>query len=292
MTADRARQVAAEVAARYGVAVSPDVVRLIPRGVSSESVAVWDGVALRYPDGAERVRGISRAHWAAQAAAARQRQAVAPHVAERREALRALHGAGLDASAIAVRLGVSYGVIYQDHAALTLDLNPHQRGPDSTVQARRDLIARMAAEGAAADQIAAAILAGGGGSFTPESVQWMARRHLQLRVPLRAGGRRKPAPDLARRAEVVAAAERGLSCAEIARVMRTDDRTIKRHLEGAGKLHLLTIRRGSVEVMLRDVARLHAEGLGIDAIAARIGRSKARAYHLLRQARQAGVGAP
>src|SRR3990167_2907066 len=108
---DYAARVAAEVAARYGVAVQPEAVQRVDTGVSGRALPVWDGSQLVYPDWKEQKKRD-------QAAQVRARK-LAPVVSQRRQDVARLH-----ARAIAEVLGIDRLDVQSERRALKLLANP------------------------------------------------------------------------------------------------------------------------------------------------------------------------
>lgn len=113
---DYAARVAAEVAARYGVAVQPEAVQRVDTGVSGRALPVWDGSQLVYPDWKEQKKRD-------QAAQVRARK-LAPVVSQRRQDVARLHAEGLHDRAIAEVLGIDRLDVQSERRALKLLANP------------------------------------------------------------------------------------------------------------------------------------------------------------------------
>ncbi len=122
--ADHARRVAADVARRYGVAVSPDVVQVVPSGLTAFVFPVWDGKHLVMPEGK-----VSEHSWRVRsnAEAKRHRLDVAseqwPEVVARRAQVSDLHHQGKTDREIATVLSVTIGTVQNDRYRLGLTVN-------------------------------------------------------------------------------------------------------------------------------------------------------------------------
>lgn len=140
---DHAARVAAEVAARYGLTVDPAVVQRVAPGVSGLPQPVWDGRALVYEP-----QSAGRKPWVRLPQRRRGRQGlVDPAVAERRQAVAALHAQGLSDAQISEKLGISTGTIYGDRRVLGLRANyKPDTGPRTVTQVRIDRMRVMLAE--------------------------------------------------------------------------------------------------------------------------------------------------
>ena len=164
--ADYAAQVAADIAARYGCAVSPELVRIAPRGATGQlRVAHVDGkLVLVTPDGHlydrdERMRQSRRA-------AKRdmdRRFGVKPETAARRREIQALHDQGLTmAEMVALGRGWSDKMVRDDHRALGLV-------PINRIARTHEQILAMARGGGSARGIAAAL------NISPHTVRSVCR---------------------------------------------------------------------------------------------------------------------
>ncbi|PTX36566.1 hypothetical protein IQ03_05293, partial [Gemmobacter caeni] len=107
-----ARQIAAEVAARYGVAVAPGAVQLVPRGVSGVEYTDLDGMTgwQRKSEAARRNQARARRLRDADAAGGSVAQVVSPEAeadARHRAQLLALLAEGVPRGDLAVRMGMS-----------------------------------------------------------------------------------------------------------------------------------------------------------------------------------------
>ena len=129
MSADYAAQVAADVAARYGIArgVDPAVVKQLPRGASGQPLPVWNGSQLVYPEDA-------RVSWRAQQQARARRDMEDPVLVARRARVVALHATGLCDAAIAEAMEISITLVRADR--IRAKLSPHQDPAEAERQAR------------------------------------------------------------------------------------------------------------------------------------------------------------
>lgn len=186
--ADYAAQVAADIAARYGCAVSPELVRIAPRGATGQlRVAHVDGkLVLVTPDGHlydrdERMRQSRRA-------AKRdmdRRFGVKPETAARRREIQALHDQGLTPTEmVALGRGWTDNVVRDDHRALGLV-------PINRIARTHEQILAMAREGGSARGVAAAL------NISPDTVRSVCRSAGVKLAPgpvANKGGRPKKAP--------------------------------------------------------------------------------------------------
>ncbi len=120
---DYAAKVAADVAARYGVAVTPDAVRIVPRGVSADPEMRWVGNALRYVDDSGTPIGSQIVRTRAQSAgraAMRRTGAIDPVVAARRAEVARMHAMGMTDRQMCNALGVGIHLIAADRKNLRL----------------------------------------------------------------------------------------------------------------------------------------------------------------------------
>lgn len=151
-----AQIIAAEVAARYGVAVCPSVVRVCPPRMFTTSTTVWDGKTntLVYPDADQRKVQHKKAIWAGAVKA--KALAVAPAILDRRATVLRLHSDGMNNPAIAVQTGVTAQTIAKDVKAF--GLIPHAcLRPKTGEDIKLATLTRMRGEGATVDQIAAVL---------------------------------------------------------------------------------------------------------------------------------------
>lgn len=114
-----AAQVAADVAARYGIADGVDaaIFKLVPRGTSGQLVPVWNGTQLIYPEAA-------KVSWRAQQQARARRDMEDPAVVARRARVVELHATGLCDAAIAEAMEISISRVRADR--IRSKLSPHQ----------------------------------------------------------------------------------------------------------------------------------------------------------------------
>lgn len=141
-----AAQVAADVAARYGVPVPKAAVQVVPRGVSSNPLPVWDGKQLVY---AEQPRNA----WRNQREASFRNRTVSPKAVERRLQVSELHAEGLHDAAIAAQLGVHQSLVVSDRKRLHLAANPN-RTPEVGREQRNATVRAYIAQGWGAQAIA------------------------------------------------------------------------------------------------------------------------------------------
>ncbi|MDO8982749.1 hypothetical protein [Cypionkella sp.] len=171
-----AAQVAAEVAARYGYSVAPEAVQIIPRGVSSNVLPVWDGKQLVYAE-------ESRISWRNQRTASYHNKNVSPKAIERRLQVAALHAEGLHDAAIAAKLGVFQSVVCNDRLKLGLAANP-SRSSEISKEARYGQIRALIAQGFGSDAIAAEL------GMTVSYVRCVARHILAQPFPVNASAKK------------------------------------------------------------------------------------------------------
>lgn len=158
---DYAARVARDVAARYGVAVAPAVVRVVPPGASGLPQVVW----VPNEHGGGQLQFTAPTPWngsAGVAARKRRRRGIAtsPEVLARREAVRAAHAEGLHDMAIAERLAVSSATVQADRHVMDLLCNPAPQAPSVASIRRRqnaETVARLHADGLTDAAMAAAL---------------------------------------------------------------------------------------------------------------------------------------
>lgn len=140
----QAARIAAEVAARYGCPVSPDVVQVVPLGTSGIDLPVWDGKHLVYadPQGWKQSRAVTA-----------RREFDNPAITARRAHLARLHADGLQDAAIAAALSVSQAVVKWDRKRLHLPANL-DRITAEMIENRRLALHRMVAAGDTLEVIA------------------------------------------------------------------------------------------------------------------------------------------
>lgn len=152
---DRAARVAAEVAARYGVAVCPSVVSVVPPGGTAFVYPVWDGRHLVVPEAhAANWRKASRAAYVVHKRAVARTESAAQL---RRAQVAEWVGAGLTDPEIAERLGVARACVQQDRALLKLPGNPAPHAHVVAAQTRMDIAVQLVAQGVDLVQIAATV---------------------------------------------------------------------------------------------------------------------------------------
>lgn len=233
MSADYAAKVAADVAARYGIArgVDPVVVKQVPCGASGQPLPVWNGTQLVYPEDAKLA-------WrAAQASQFRRKIEPLSVVELRRARVRALHAQGFTDVEMADALGVRRAVVYIDRTALELPCN---RAPiiRSAAVARQERIRALAEQGASLQDICADV------GLSPLRVREIAR--LKLGVTIR---RANSVDD--RRASVAALFAEGLDQAAIVARLKVKAQLVHRDLLALG----LVLRKDAVPVVPKPGSR-------------------------------------
>lgn len=145
-----AAQVAAEVAARYAVAVSAAAVQVVPLGVSGLAQLVWDGSQLVYQEFKGAKLGVAfKTMGNAKARSTRRGGLVDPAVAARRERLIELHRAQMTDAQIASAMGCSVHTVRLDRRFLMIRANlPPVLGPRTVTQIRMARLADLSAAGA------------------------------------------------------------------------------------------------------------------------------------------------
>ncbi|GLS87704.1 hypothetical protein GCM10010873_26780 [Cypionkella aquatica] len=242
-----AAQVAADVAARYGMPVAQDAVQIIPRGMSSVAHPVWDGSQLVY-------REESRDSWRKQRAASKRNYITSPKVVERRLQVARLHAEGLHDAAIAEALEVESSIIHQDRTALKLIANPCLLHAISNEQ-RNSRMRALIAQGYGADGVAAEM------GLSIGQVRLIARTELQM--PFGHARKVKPAPKAAVPRKAVARAV--LPVIKPPRVRKVKVETIR--APSAAKLRLAALQ-AMIDGLGRDLTRAD-----LDAYSLRIGRT-------------------
>jgi hypothetical protein len=132
-----AERIAAEVAARYGVAVRPGAVAQVPRGASGRPLPVWDGLRLIYPGWDKKVVDKTKR---AEAARKMRLQRVDDAVLARREKVRALHAEGATVAEMVEGLQVTDFTVRNDLAVL--HLVPNRARAKDPAEGVRALISR------------------------------------------------------------------------------------------------------------------------------------------------------
>ena len=120
----RAR-VAAEVAARYGLAVAPDAVSRVARGVSGLSQIKWDGKDLVFDAPADTWRKAGVRAFKARAQAIRLGVGPGLEAQQRRDEVARLHGLGFYDAQIVAQLGVCLATVRHIRCGLGLESNGH-----------------------------------------------------------------------------------------------------------------------------------------------------------------------
>jgi len=252
ITLDRAQQIAAEVAARYGVTVAPEAVKIVPTGTSGIVPMIWDEKTrtIQHVDGAVQARAmLKRGAWNRPKHQPREPD---PAIMTRRDLIAQHHANGASVPEIMAALALPKMTVRNDLAVLRLPANPAPRGPDPAMEARRAMMRRMHGEGATALDVAAAIYATEGRQYSPDVVQRMGKAMcgLLFRIP-RKGKAAAPAaprqPKLPKPHKVRAPKERK-------KVIAGPSEAVQR----------IAARR-------QQAAALHAEGLPIGDIAERLG---------------------
>ena len=152
-----AAAIAAEVAARYGVAVCPSVVQLCPPRTFSATLPVWDGQKLVYPDADARKLQHRKAIWAGAQRAGKKFGGSQPDplVAARRADVARLHGEGKSLQAIADALSLTKATVQSDHQFCGLRANAFVTDAMTQAALRGAIVGRMHAEGASQAAVAA-----------------------------------------------------------------------------------------------------------------------------------------
>lgn len=286
------QKVADEVAARYGVAVAPAAVRVIPQGTSGIPLPVWDGSKLIIPDWKEKRQrmAVSRARDARRAGAASDTTTV-----DLRDQISSLYAQGMTDGEMAAVLGKSAAVIAQHRRFLRLaPIRKYVAPPETPAQVRRRRVRELHDLGRDRVQIAdllgvnsrvisADAKALGIALALPAKVA--APRRQPDRPPHRRAGRgngnaaareRANAVRMAaasvKRDEVLGLLASGLGFAEVAARTGFTLRHV-RHLDRRNRLATgaPTLR---VEALRADVAQLAAQGLSRTDIAAALQRSR------------------
>lgn len=200
--------IAADVAARYGVAVCPSVVQLCPPMTCTASTPIWDEKIrqLVYPDHAARKVALKKAIWAGAARA--RASAVDPAIAVRRDDVRQWHGHGLSVRQIAERLGIGYDLCLKDHRICGLPPNAYVTSAMTQSAVRAARVRDLHAEGWTVKRIAALL---GIGDDTVRDLAWkhyglkFARKVAKARVKV-ARVARPPKPPVVKVAKVAVVA--------------------------------------------------------------------------------------
>ena len=212
----RAAQIAADVAARYGCAVRPEVVQVVPFGASGLPVLRWDAARneLRYV--LAEGQSVPKFNSNAPRKGLLETRADYKEIMARRDQVRAMHADGKAVRAMADILQVSEHVIRHDHVQLALIPHPAIRGPYAVpiaVAQRRLQIAALAGQGKDAHDIGEVM------GYDTKAIIGMARA-AGITMPAIArrenGGRTVSAKTIARRAEVLPLAAAGWTVAALA----------------------------------------------------------------------------
>lgn len=118
-------KVAAEVAARYGVAVAPDAVTRVAQGASGLPQIVWDGKALVYDAPADAWRKAGQRAFKSRAQAIRMGIGPGAEVQARRDEVARLHALGLYDPDIAEQVGIALATVRCIRYELGLESNGH-----------------------------------------------------------------------------------------------------------------------------------------------------------------------
>lgn len=231
--------VASEIAARYGVAVAPEVVQRVATGASGEPMPVWNGRALVYDTEVHPMRRAIRVSCSASRAKRAPRPASEAVVA-RRALVADLHAQGLTDGQMMRQLGVSLPTIRNTRYDLGLPSNGALWEHNASQQ-RVARILDMLRRGFAPAVIAAKE------NVTEDTVRWNGRERLGLYWPKGAVVGIKRASPAERRAERLAAipvlAAEGKSAREIAVLLESSPRVILRYAAALG-VDLLQNRTG------------------------------------------------
>lgn len=222
----RAALVAAEVAARYGCAVPPDVVQVVPVWASGLPVLKWDAAtnALRYV--AQDGRALPKFNPNTPRKGLVQTRVDYKEIMDRRDQVRVLHAEGWAIRAISDILQVSISVVRHDHVQMALVPHPAIRGPyavPAAISQRCAQIAELAARGMGARDIGTAL------GYSTEVIKSAARKGAIVLPPQQRrenGGRTLSAKTIARRAEVLPMAAAGWTVAALAQRFGCSTRAI------------------------------------------------------------------
>lgn len=212
----RAAAIAADVAARYGCTVRPEVVQVVPSGASGLPVLRWDEARneLRYV--LAEGQSLPRFNPHQPRKGLLETRADYKEIMARRDQVRSLHAEGKAVRAMADILQVSEGVIRHDHVQLGLVPHPALRGPyavPAAVAQRRLQIAALAGQGKDARDIGEVL---GYGTRAIKAMAEAAGIALPATVRRGSGGRTVSAETLARRAEVLPLAAAGWAVGALA----------------------------------------------------------------------------
>jgi len=265
ITLDRAQQIAAEVAARYGVTVAPDAVKIVPTGTSGIVPMIWDEKTrtIQHVDRGEQAKAmLKRGAWNRPKPKPREPD---PAIMTRRDLIAQHHANGASVPEIMAALALPKMTVRNDLAVLRLPANPAPRGPDPAMEARRAMMRRMHGEGATALDVAAAIYATEGRQYSPDVVQRMGKAMcgLLFRIPRKGkaaapAAPRQPKPHKVRAPKVPCVASPRISASR-------HPKQRKKVIAGPSEaVQRIAARR-------QQAAALHAEGLPIGDIAERLG---------------------
>lgn len=220
---DYAARVAADVAARYGVAVNPQVVQRVPAGMSSAPQVIWDGKQLVY----EHLTGSGNAWRGRSIVVPERRKGLAdPVVHARRKQVAEAHGRGLSDMAIAAELQIDIRHVRADRKVMRLKAHVvAQRGPSTQTEIRVRLVRQMCAEGKSRAEMCAFL------GINADALRNLARSGY-VTLPDRVAGQR-PA-SLARVSRLREMVEAGASRAEILAEMGVSLDTLRHLARQAG----------------------------------------------------------
>lgn len=286
------QKVADEVAARYGVAVKPCAVQVVPQGTSGIPLPVWDGHKLIIPDWKEKRQrmAVNRAREARRAGAASDTRTV-----DLRDQIAALYAQGMTDGEMAAVLGKSAAVIAQHRRFLRLaPIRRYVPPPENPAQIRRRRVRELHDLGR--DRVQIAALLGVNARVLSADAKALG---IALALPAKvAVPRRQPGAQPQRRArrgdsnaasreranavrmaaaavkrdEVLGLLASGLGFHEVAAQTGFTPRHV-RHLDRKNRLAsgMPTLR---VEALRADVSRLAAQGLSRTDIVAELQRSR------------------
>lgn len=287
-----ANLVAAEVSARYGVAVKPCAVQVVPQGASGIPLPVWDGSRLIVPDWREKRQrmAVNRAKEARRAGAASDTRTV-----DLRDKIAALYAQGMTDGEMAAVLGKSAAVIAQHRRFLRLTpIRKYVLPPENPAQIRRRRVRELHDLGR--DRVQIAALLGVNARVLSADAKALG---IALALPAKvAVPRRQPGAQPQRRArrgdsnaasreranavrmaaaavkrdEVLGLLASGLGFHEVAAQTGFTPRHV-RYLDRKNRLAagMPTLR---VEALRADVSRLAAQGLSRTDIVAELQRSR------------------
>jgi hypothetical protein len=175
-----AQIIAAEVAARYGIAVCPSVVQVCPPMTCTATTPIWNEKIrqLVYPDNLARKVLHKKAIWAGAVRA--RAAAINPVIAARRDSVLTLHGEGQSVPAIMAALQIKYHIVMQDFGKLGLKPNAYATDMMTQAKVRADRIKQL--HGAGWDVKCIAVLMG----ISEDTVRDLAFKHHGLRFARKA----------------------------------------------------------------------------------------------------------